>query len=517
MPVLDVGRRAAAVGTDDGKAGPERLQEGEAELLLPARAGVDTAGAGDVGDPVGRGAQDLRDLGVRPMAQKDEAPPGTRQARADGLDLREQADRSSAVGLSRSPPTTTRLKPSSSSGSPAHASTSCEIPLTRLSRATVSSSGSPSRRSRSDPMAAASERIAGASGAGTGRWPRPCPRRSLRGWSKPSGRTASNEGPASSARSSRSTPGRGEHRQRVGLSQHPLDEPRPEDVVVLEIGGWERRGTDTGRLALVQDGVRIGREREDDRHAEPAEDPCRGEGADVGEAEVSDVERPVADDRARERGLDVRPVNPLLGRREVAVRAEPQALDPRASPDRLVGPGVDARERRILERAREGHDLGDAGMGVERVGQAQEQRREPAAVAGTRAAQLGVQAALQRYLGDPEPGHPSTRKDGRKRGARRTQPALERESRDHGREPTPRGEARQTSDRTWMVRALAERPRGVRPAAGIGAKECVEQQAAASVGAARHGVEDEQPGRRIGLAQRRRRSGAGARGRTRPA
>lgn len=276
---------------------------------------------------------------------------------------------------------------------------------------------------------------------------------------------------------------------------------------MLEIGGWEHLAVQApGRLALAQDRVRIGREREDDRHAEPPEDPCRGEGADVGEAEVSDVERPVAGDRARERGLDVRPVGPLLGRREVAVGAEPQALDPRASPDRLLGRGVDAGERRILEGTREGHNLGDAGMGVERMGQAQEQRREPAAVAGAGAAKLGVQAALQRHLGDPEPGPTSPPKDGRKRArARRMQPALQREPRDHGREPAPGGEARQPTGRARIVRALAEHPGGVRPAAGIGAQECIEQQALRPVvGAPCKGVEDKQPGRGIGLARRRR-------------
>ena len=90
------------------------------------------------------------------------------------------------------------------------------------------------------------------------------------------------------------------HGERVGLAHHLLDEPRAKDVVLLEIRGGERRAVEPpGRLCLAEHGVRVGSEGEDDWHAEPAKDTGCGEGADVGEPEVRDVEGAVAGDRVR--------------------------------------------------------------------------------------------------------------------------------------------------------------------------------------------------------------------------
>ena len=149
-----------------------------------------------------RRLQELQNISMGPVARRTSPSqaPG-RRAQTASISARPPAPRRRVVS---SPPTTTRLKPSDGSGSPAQASTSCGMPLTRLSLATVRSNGSPSRRSGSDPIAVQSGRIAGASCA-TG-----C--RAAVSTAIPSGtvqtrsgRTASNEGP-SSARSSRSAP-----------------------------------------------------------------------------------------------------------------------------------------------------------------------------------------------------------------------------------------------------------------------------------------------------------------------
>jgi hypothetical protein len=146
-------------------------------------------------------------------------------------------------------------------------------------------------------------------------------------------------------------------------------------------------------------------------------------------------------------------------------------------------------------------------VGVERLGQAQEQRRQAAAVSGTGAAQLGVQAPLQADLCDPKPGQTTPRQNGRGRTTRRPVPALEGEPGHHRREAAARRQAGQPRRSAWVVRALTERPGGMRPAAGIGAQERIEKHPArAAVRAARQSVEDEEPRRRVGVPHGRRRS-----------
>ena len=146
-------------------------------------------------------------------------------------------------------------------------------------------------------------------------------------------------------------------------------------------------------------------------------------------------------------------------------------------------------------------------MGVERLGQAQEQRREAAAVSGTGAAQLGVQAPLQADLCDPKPAPTTPRTDGRERMTRRPLPALEGEPGDHRHEAAARREAGQPRGGVRVVRALTESPGGVGPAPGIGAQERIDQHApSAAVRAARQSVEDEELRRRVGVTRGRRQS-----------
>ena len=149
-----------------------------------------------------------------------------------------------------------------------------------------------------------------------------------------------------------------EHGERVGLPHQPLDEPGAENVVLLEICRREGGSVEPpGRLRLAEHGVRVRCEREDNGHAEPAEDTGGGERADVGEPEMGDVERTVPRDRVCERTLDFPSVLPLHGGREIRVGAIAQAHESGASADRLLRTRVEAGERGILERPRERHHL----------------------------------------------------------------------------------------------------------------------------------------------------------------
>jgi hypothetical protein len=266
---------------------------------------------------------------------------------------------------------------------------------------------------------------------------------------------------------------------------------------VLEIGRGEGGAVEPpGRLGVAEHRVRVGGEREDDRHAESAEHAGRDEGSDVGEPEMRDVERPVPGDRPRELELDLPSVLPLPGGREIRVRAVSQARDAGAAADRLLRQGVEARERRILERPRERHDLRDGRMGVERPRQAHEQRGEAAPVARAGAPEPGVEPALERHLRDAEIASAAAA-GRRKRRGRASPPSLERQLGDHRREAAARGQRGERRDRARVPGALAEHPGGVCPALVRG-DELVDDEASRAAAAARERVEDEQLRGRVG-------------------
>ena len=230
------------------------------------------------------------------------------------------------------------------------------MPFTRLSRATVTSNGSPRRSAGSVAIADARERTVGPRAA-TGL-------RAAESTAIPSGIVTEAigvdcvEGGAQQVAELALEACSREHGERVGLPHQPLDEPGAEDVVLLEICRREGGSVEPpGRLRLAEHGVRVRCEREDNGHAEPAEDTGRGERADVGEPEMGDVERTVPRDRVCERTLDFPSVLPLHGGREIRVGAIAQAHESGASADRLLRTRVEAGERGILERPRERHHL----------------------------------------------------------------------------------------------------------------------------------------------------------------
>ena len=168
-----------------------------------------------------------------PVAQEDESLAGAGQARADRVDLREHR-----------PLLGRRVVEVAADDHEVEALEQLRVARPGLDELrdaldTVESrhreeQRKPSRRSGSDPTAVQSERIAGASCA-TGCLAAVSTAIPSGTVQTRSGRTASNEAEqrAQLPLGTRS----GQHRQRVRLSQHPFDEPRPEHVVVLEIGG----------------------------------------------------------------------------------------------------------------------------------------------------------------------------------------------------------------------------------------------------------------------------------------
>ena len=76
--VFEVAVRAAAFGGDDGEAARQRLEDGDAELLLCACARVDAGRADRAVKAVARDREQMRDVLVR------SAPRRTRPARAAG-------------------------------------------------------------------------------------------------------------------------------------------------------------------------------------------------------------------------------------------------------------------------------------------------------------------------------------------------------------------------------------------------------------------------------------------------
>ena len=133
------------------------------------------------------------------------------------------------------------------------------------------------------------------------------------------------------------------HGERGGLAHHPIDEPRAENVLLLQICRGEGRAVEPpGGLGIAEHRVRVRREREDDGHAEPAEDAGRDEGADVGEPEMGDVERPVQSDRSRKR-TSIPVCTPIARPSGDTCPGRIGGAQAGAAADRLMREGVEAR------------------------------------------------------------------------------------------------------------------------------------------------------------------------------
>ena len=180
-------------------------------------------------------------------------------------------------------------------------------------------------------------------------------------------------------------PGKGDETLR--LLEHRLDEVRPKEKVVAPIRFGERLPAQRSRtFGTADDDVRIRGEGEAHRQAEPSAGARGGEGADVGEAKVHDVQRQQPSQRVLERTLRFASIRPHLGRGQVPVGAERDSVDRRALVDRLVRELVRRRGVLIGERARHRHDVVDLGTTAERPREVDDERGETASVPGPRIA-----------------------------------------------------------------------------------------------------------------------------------
>jgi len=232
-----------------------RLEQAQAELLFPARAGVDATGRDDARDPVRRRPQKLRHLVVRPMAEWDKAASCLREPRADSSDLRDHVTLLGCRVLEI-------------------ASDDCEVEA--LEQTGIARPGLDERRDALHPVepgdreeqrkpAPLSGQRGDRRGEGAGRRPAgvdgvPCggvdgdplgDRAEAIGVDCGEGRPEQLPKLALEARS-------GKHGERGGLAHHPIEEPRAEDVLVLEIGRGKRGAVEVpGRLGVAEHRVAV--------------------------------------------------------------------------------------------------------------------------------------------------------------------------------------------------------------------------------------------------------------------